>query len=560
MYKKNNLLIFIALILFILTLLTSSYFWGWSIDDPWITYRYVQNLTNGNGLVFNIGERLESYTSLTMILILSLYKLIGFEPDLPCRIIGILSSSLIPLLMLIFSTMFFNKQPIIILILGALLYAINPSAALWAVGGLETSLYALLMLGILFLFLREEEKIFIKDVGQENSPQTSDKAIPIIRWSFLLMFITSLTRIEGPLTFIAIICYIILKCILNKKLYLKEYITGILLFIIPYSIYTFWRWSYFGDLLPNTFYAKVTGPKKEQFISGLKYCYNFFNTNGGYVYILLVFYLVLTLILIIKRISASYNNNVILDKQKIKNGDSLNNIERFRLVLFMILFYNLFFIIYSGGDWMPLYRFFVHFLPILLLGIQDSVFIIYEIFNANPINKKFRKIIFSLLIIIFVFSIGTQTLLNYQNTYEIVERTKMGTYHQQYFEVGNFLKHSALPDSVLAAEEAGIIPYVSRLRFIDIMGLVDKHIARTKGKMHWKSDPDYVISRKPDYILIHATIDSNEGNWRGIYPTGHDLLNNPKFHEQYHLLKTFIRGDDKFGKNKMCLFKKNSLS
>ncbi|HEY3874828.1 MAG TPA: hypothetical protein VGM92_05095, partial [Candidatus Kapabacteria bacterium] len=34
----------------------------WICDDAFITMRYVKNFVDGNGLVYNIGERVEGYT------------------------------------------------------------------------------------------------------------------------------------------------------------------------------------------------------------------------------------------------------------------------------------------------------------------------------------------------------------------------------------------------------------------------------------------------------------------------------------------------------------------
>ncbi|MEO8666684.1 MAG: hypothetical protein ABI462_14415, partial [Ignavibacteria bacterium] len=38
-------------------------------DDAYISFRYIQNFVNGNGLVFNIGERVEGYTNLLWVLL-----------------------------------------------------------------------------------------------------------------------------------------------------------------------------------------------------------------------------------------------------------------------------------------------------------------------------------------------------------------------------------------------------------------------------------------------------------------------------------------------------------
>ena len=42
-------------------------------DDAYISFRYVQNFVDGNGLVFNIGEKVEGYTNLLWVLILSMF-------------------------------------------------------------------------------------------------------------------------------------------------------------------------------------------------------------------------------------------------------------------------------------------------------------------------------------------------------------------------------------------------------------------------------------------------------------------------------------------------------
>jgi len=42
-----------------------------SQDDAFISFRYAQNLVDGNGLVFNPGERVEGYTNLSWTLLMA---------------------------------------------------------------------------------------------------------------------------------------------------------------------------------------------------------------------------------------------------------------------------------------------------------------------------------------------------------------------------------------------------------------------------------------------------------------------------------------------------------
>ncbi|GAH95705.1 unnamed protein product, partial [marine sediment metagenome] len=37
--------------------------WFYPTDDAYISYRYAQNLAEGNGLVYNLGERVEGYSN-----------------------------------------------------------------------------------------------------------------------------------------------------------------------------------------------------------------------------------------------------------------------------------------------------------------------------------------------------------------------------------------------------------------------------------------------------------------------------------------------------------------
>ena len=48
-------------------------------DDAFISFGYVQNFVDGHGLVFNIGERVEGYTNLLWVLILSALVRMNFD-------------------------------------------------------------------------------------------------------------------------------------------------------------------------------------------------------------------------------------------------------------------------------------------------------------------------------------------------------------------------------------------------------------------------------------------------------------------------------------------------
>jgi hypothetical protein len=50
---------------------------AWGCDDAYISYRYALNLASGQGLVFNSGERVEGFSNLLYVLLLTPVAALG---------------------------------------------------------------------------------------------------------------------------------------------------------------------------------------------------------------------------------------------------------------------------------------------------------------------------------------------------------------------------------------------------------------------------------------------------------------------------------------------------
>ena len=90
----------------------------------------------------------------------------------------------------------------------------------------------------------------------------------------------------------------------------------------------------------------------------------------------------------------------------------------------------------------------------------------------------------------------------------ILELTQLhSTYVDRWGSAGLWLRENAPPGTVTAVKGAGAIAYYSRLPILDAYGLNDLHIAHTPAEMgtheagHEKQDPQYVLDRRPAYIL-----------------------------------------------------------
>ncbi|MFZ5979112.1 MAG: hypothetical protein ACOYVF_00635, partial [Candidatus Zixiibacteriota bacterium] len=57
-------------------------------DDAYISYRYVANFLNGDGLVFNIGEKVEGFTNFGWVVYLIFWGALGFDYILISQLTG----------------------------------------------------------------------------------------------------------------------------------------------------------------------------------------------------------------------------------------------------------------------------------------------------------------------------------------------------------------------------------------------------------------------------------------------------------------------------------------
>ncbi len=171
-------------------------------DDSYITYRYVKNFAEGNGLVFNIGDKVEGYTCFFWVILLSFIKLIGINFISASQSLGIISSLLTLFFTYKISEQIFpkNKSPyfnIIFNLSAVIMLTANGAFAYWTVSGMETGLFTLLVTLGIFLYLKE--------ISSQNA------GFP---YSSIIFLLASLTRPEGNLIFAVTVLH---KIIISLK-------------------------------------------------------------------------------------------------------------------------------------------------------------------------------------------------------------------------------------------------------------------------------------------------------------------------------------------------------
>jgi len=414
----------------------------------------------GNGLVFNIGERVEGYTTFLWTVLLALPAKLGFEIITLSQVLGVLFGlATLYLLYRLSTELATTERRVGFSIIAILLLASNSAVAYWIISGMETGMFMFLTVLSVWLYITERKK------------ETSFAYAPL---AFVLL---SLTRPEGMylfgLTMIHFIAELFLEKGKNRRHELKRFAVWVALYLIPIGLFMIWRLSYYGYLFPNTYYAKA-GFSKDYLDAGINYFWQFASMNllwGSLLGIPI-------LILLWKR----------------RTWDML-------YIVFLLVAYTMY-IISIGGDVLANFRFFIPMLPLIYFLIQESL---YELYRLAVEKRSLMKNI------IYVAPL-TLAYVTYSMPYEHVRRycdLEIGLVAKME-DHGKWFKSHSAPNAVMAATTIGAVSYYSELTLIDMLGLTDEYIAHNPEKLEdlqsgWKErhhNATYVLSRKPDWILF----------------------------------------------------------
>ena len=246
-------------------------------DDAFISFRYVRNLLNGHGLVFNVGERVEGYTNFLWILELAaVWRVLGIRPEYAAPWLSILfTAGTLALMLWWIARLPRLRMRGLVSWMALALVCSSATFAVWTSGsGLETRQFTFFIVAaVVCLSLYRN-----------------------LRWGLLAasvsLALASLTRPEGPL--IAACCFayfgaLQMPAALNALQRaaepqggsVKPAIAamarrvdwrGLLCLIAPFAVivgaHFLFRYAYYGEWLPNTYYAKHVRPWYE---AGFKY-------------------------------------------------------------------------------------------------------------------------------------------------------------------------------------------------------------------------------------------------------------------------------------------------
>ena len=505
--KMDRLGFLMAFLLFFVLMMSFN---GYSNDDAFISFRYAENLSNGYGLTFNPNEPpVEGYTNFLWTLILGLVAMVKLPIPETAAFFSSVFATLLVFLMGIWAfrqKLFIPQNPVS---LPVLIIAATPTFSLWATTGLETTFFTFLIVAASLVTASEQRR---------NS---------LGIFSGLIWSLCVLTRPEGIFFALTISIFSFLESYEpGRRIIAIIQRAGLPIFVFIGQL--FWRHYYYGQWLPNTFYAK-TGSVSAMIPHGLHYFLTFLIYGGG----------TLTLVALL----------AVFIKPRVEGI--------FTVVITSVLYFT--YTILVGGDWMPGFRFYAPLLPLLIIAASITIV---------KFNHNFPK--FSYLVAFLVMSHLLFGGLIYERS-QIKGSTLallMGEEPQPdvLMELGIHLREIADPYARIAVLPAGKVPYYSGLKTIDMRGLCDTHIAHlplTENKMtmpgHHKRDPDYVLSKSPDYIILTGAIRKENtpletDDQQPVLIDRLDIMRNPEFIKCYEpIRKSVVLGDkDLFYFKRIC--------
>jgi arabinofuranosyltransferase len=459
----------LAILIVVLTLLAIKN--AFVQDDAFISFRYADNLAQHGNFSWNANDtaKLEGYTNFLWTIIISACIKSGFDPVQSSMIIGILFG--IGTLIATYRVGLIVLGDFRYAMLTVLLLGTNYTFSGYMTGGLETQMQTFLLTMVAFFSFK--------------SMQKREAIVPDLLLLSFFSALAILTRLDS----ILIIGLLILPMLYFRMNHMTENKTeqtfvSVLWITLPVFLIVFpwlyWKYQYYGDLLPNSFYLKGQVLSFEVIKNGIYYLFTFLSS----------YYLIVFVVLFALQIRKALQN-------------------KFITMVLIVLAGWFAYILKVGGDFME-FRFFVPVLPSIMLIVAWVI--------SGLKSKTFRYIG---VIILLLGSISHQVMfINFHGTDSIKKLHGM-IYNPEtnWRGIGlrlNELFHGVRDKVVIGTTAAGAIPYYSKLNTIDMFGVNDRWIA-VNGDMtkHFKPGHqrigrlDYYLKSNVDLIIGHPEVRSS---------------------------------------------------
>ncbi len=464
-------------------------------DDAFISLRYVDNFVAGKGLVFNEGERVEGYTNFLWVMLISLFAATTpLEPPLIavglCIVVYVINLLVVWRICRTIAPAWHPRAFRFPLAVGLL--AVQNTFVDYGTSGLETGFASLLVnLGVLSLLGS------VSSTGAEGvEPRPRSMLAAGLCW-----ILATLTRPDHAI-FYAVGSAVVfglwigpsvraLRSERSLRAVWRAGLAPMLAYAAPFSLWlahAAWKLHYYGELMPNTYYAKSAG--LTYYAQGWVYATEFH--FGSHLWIAIgMGVLALPLLLLGRRREQAVGH---------RTGDPGPTRRFLAFALPAILLYE-WYVIRIGGDFMA-GRFYVSVLPLLLMSLELCV---HELGRLGPLRSRrasnalteppprrqqLRPLALIAAGLLACTAMGVRMikpraprwhLADESTHYPIAGWSPIVIEHGNYGigqELGAMQRQGIEP--IIATGTIGMVGYYSRMTVIDRYGLTDATVAHSK--------------------------------------------------------------------------------
>lgn len=462
--KRSELIVTTCLIIFFASL---GVYFRFIQDDAFISFRYAENLVEYGELTWNPGEspKVEGYTNFLWTLIIAFFISLGLDPIILSFSLGIFFG--IGTLTSLYAASKKITESRTVALSTIILLGTNFTYLVYNTGGLETQLQMCLVT-ICFW-------ISVDDINPKR----------LFAFS-IIGGLAFLTRMDSFILIAPMTIYLL--CRVHRHTDNAEMSKAISFLIIPgaliVSTWLFWKMTYYGEILPNTYYAKATGDTLMRMRVGMIYLFMFYYSYLLFPYLLLLF-------------------------------ASLPWFIRRKQVWYTLLLYILWniYVIRVGGDFME-FRFVLLSLPFLFILLSMAI-------------RQIRISILQLALILGVTAGSVYHSNYFMNEIHGWKFTAIGiekpfdmnaTLTQpstQWINIGKKLRETFQPrhnDVLVASLPVGAIGYYSKMPIIDMLGLNDRWVARNGAHLGIRPGHSriatigYLLERRVNLVIGHPVV------------------------------------------------------
>lgn len=207
-------------------------------DDAMISMRYAYNLVHGNGLVWNVGERVQGFTNPLWVFYMALLHLLPIPPAQLGLAVQVTGATLLV------GTLYFVRRivehltgDLLAMLAAVALTAFYAPLNSYGLLGMEVSALALIISASVWLVLRNGVERFTP-------------------WLYAALAVGTLLRSDAAVPYVVVLAAM---CFIQKQHRARHLAWGLVLLALSLGGQGLASFLYYHDWLPNTYYLKLEG-------------------------------------------------------------------------------------------------------------------------------------------------------------------------------------------------------------------------------------------------------------------------------------------------------------